>query len=116
MADPGRVGGEQHLASGILDPLDEIRIDAITAIGESGEGRGHLDRKNLGGAQGQCQILRQLLVDKAKTIEVGSGAINPDGLQQSHRDQIARKIKRPAQGNGTHELAIGVAGRPIADG
>ncbi len=37
-----RAGPIEHLARGILDAVDKVRVDAIAAVGEHRVGRGHL--------------------------------------------------------------------------
>ena len=84
----GRVGDFQNLMIGIFDARDEVRFDAIAAIGEYRKCRGHLQRRHRRGPQDQGQVARQLGGVEAEARHIIGGIVGSDGAQQAHRDQV----------------------------
>src|SRR5471032_1913280 len=102
-----RVGFEQGGAITVLDLLDQVRRDFVATVGEGAPARDDFHRRQGCSAQGQRQVVRQVLFVEAKARDVVDRALDTQCLQQADRDQVTRLVQRFAQTDRAQE-GVGV--------
>ncbi|MCW0449979.1 hypothetical protein NB706_002813 [Xanthomonas sacchari] len=103
---------EQDIAVAVGDLVDDPGVDQRAAVGEHGVPARHRQRGQRGGAQRHRQVRRQLGFLEAELADVLAREVHADGVQQAHRDQVARLHQRLAQAHRAAEAAAVVLRRP----
>ena len=91
LAGDGGCGFGQYVAAAVDDLRDQVRRDAIAAVGEHRVRLDHLQRRRGAGAQRHRQVGRVQLGVEAETRDVVLRILRADRLQHAHRDEILRR-------------------------
>ncbi len=84
-----RVGDKQCLAVTVLDGLDQVRADLVTAVCKSGPAGSDFHRGQCGRTECQRQVAWQVLFGKTEAGDVVDGAVDAQRLKQADRNQVA---------------------------